>query len=212
MRTIQFSFIHLSLLCLQLIPLQVIATESTPQELDIQQALRRLQHYEEMQQWHLETSSGTMTFTSRFEVNVSSSDAIAEEGGNAAAPHVNESEMPFSESFGIDQKPFRIQIHFIPFPEYATLEQLQQQRHSLATQLNHDAFDLDSEPMDSEQWEHTWEKLQAQPLPTHVAGHSLVSIRSDLDNPKLSFEPNQELKECIWMLYRLGFLFSEIVR
>lgn len=211
MRIIQFSFMHLSLLCLQLIPLRVIA-EPTLQEQDIKQALLRLQHYEEMQQWQLETTSDTMTFTSRFGVNVSSSDAIAELHANASAPHVSESEMPVSESFGIDQKPFRIHIHFIPFPEYATLEQLQQQRHALVTRLNHDAFDLDSDPMDAEQWEHTWEKLHAQPFPTHVAGHSLVSISSDLDNPKLSFEPNQELKECIWMLYRLGFLFSEIVR
>ena len=178
----------------------------TLQEEDINRALSRLQHFEGIQDWEIVASDHSITLTSHFKIEVSDSRAIATVADSNIDASANTIEPEAKSS------PFHITLHFLPFDSYEQLNELQKTRNQLTEILNRDAFDFEGEALTEAQWNEAWGNLQKHPLPTHVAGDSLVYFTSDLDNPDLSFEPSESLKTCIWMQYRLGFLFSEIVR
>ena len=178
------------------------ATRATnSQEDDAKRAVARLQYFPEMENWDLSIDGHTINLSSKFSINVSPSQAVA----------MNE-ESDSNETYQPETQPFQISIKFLPFEKYQDLTMLLEKRRSITNPLNRDAFDLDAEPLAEEEWAALKEKLVLTPFPTHVAGESLVTISSDLDNDSISIEPSDELKECVWMLYRLGFLFTEIKR
>jgi hypothetical protein len=171
---------------------------------DVQRALKRLEHFEDIHQWSVESNTHSITLVSRFPVNTSSAQSLATPTESTAAAE--------ADAAVIQPKPFRIEIHFLPFPDYAALALLQEQRRTFVEPLNRDALDLEAEPLPAGQWESLLQSLDQTPNPTHVAAESLVYFRSDLDNRDLSFEPSDGLRDCVWMLHRLGYLFSEILR
>lgn len=190
-----------TLLLLTLLSFVTMTSAADSQENDAERAIARLAYFPEMENWDLSVSGHTINLKSKFTVNVSSSQAFAMEPGADS-----------SEVRQPNKQAFKISITFLPFERYQDLTTLVEKRRIIAADLNRDAFDLDAEPLAEREWLALNEKLAQTPLPTHVAGESLVTISSDLDNETLSIEPSDELKECVWMLYRIGFLFTEIKR
>jgi len=157
----------------------------------------------ELMGWEISHDSDSITLTSPFEIGYSDASAISE--------IVEDDTVPSAESDTAKMK-FHITIRFLPFDSYHQLETAQKNRAQIAEALNRDSFDLNADPLSPEDWDKEWDKMEKMPNPSHIAGESIVSFYSDLDNPDYSFQPSDQLKECVWVLYRLGFLFSEIVR
>ncbi len=182
-----------------------LVASSDPQVEDISRALNRIHRIPGIENWTVESNDHQILLSSKFSLSVSGAQAYALETEEDEEPST--SDVPSFSSV-----PFHIQIHFLPFDSYSQLEELQSQHTAIAEKLNKDAFDFGSQPLSDKEWQTTWDQLQTSPNPTHVAGESLVYFTTDLENKELSFEPNEALKNCVWMRYRLGFLFSEIVR
>ena len=195
----QLKLAALALLCLSNVGGSLFGNEA--QEADIARTLTRLKHIQGIENWTLTSDDQSIQLLSNFKIPASSSQAVATVDDENATNADNASEMSIS-----------IRIQFIPFVSYDSLTNLKSRRDAISDKLNRDSFDLEAEPLSEPAWMELQKSLRQIPDVTHVAGETLVSITSDLDNPDLSFEPTDELKETVWMLYRLGFLFSEIKR
>ena len=202
--SIQFKWLTGLLLAI-VVTITTLVASSDPQMEDISRALNRIHRIPGIENWTVESKDHQILLSSQFPLSVSGAQALALE-----TDENEESSTPDVPSFST--VPFHIQIHFLPFDSYSQLEDLQNQHSVIAEKLNKDAFDFGSLPLSDKEWQTTWDQLQTSPIPTHVAGESLVYFTTDLDKKELSFQPNEALKNCIWMRYRLGFLFSEIVR
>ena len=185
-------------LFLQLLFLSGNAQENGIED-SITMAMMRLNNIDGIENWDVEETHTSITLKSKFLINVSGSAAIVVDADS-------------DTSFQNREQHFSFEIHFLPMNGFEEYRKMFQQRVQITTLLNKDAFDYESDPLSTEEWEKAWQDLQAHPVPTHLSGDAFVYIHSDLDNPELSFETSENLKKCIWMQYQLGFLFSEIYR
>jgi hypothetical protein len=174
--------------------------EGGPCEADIELALHRLTFYPEMEEWSVTRTLNTIKLTSKFMVNTSPSQArVLDEGEPLPDPEEG-------------QNPFEITLHFKPIGSFNAYKELVNTRETYADQLNRDMLFLEGEPLEDEAFTTAIEQLAANPLPTHAAGESLVTITTTLDDTELSIDPDTQMQKAIWMLHRVGFLFTEIVR
>ena len=166
---------------------------------DIQLALARLTHFPNIDDWEVSSTSNEIRLTSKFQVSASSSQTILVEDFNEA------------EWFADNRKHFEIRIRFEPMMPYEEYLKLKAERQKWANMINEDYQNFEGEPLSEEQYEMAWKKLNELKLPSHIAAYSSVYIESPLDSADLSFDPDENLRKCVWMLYRVGFLFSEVV-
>ena len=167
---------------------------------DIELALARLAHFPNIDEWTITSTTNEIRLVSKFKISVSSSQTILVE------------EFDESEWLANTGKNFEILIRFRPMMDYQEYLKLRSEREKWADMLNEDYQNLETEPLSDAQIELAWQRLGELKLPSHIAAYSSVYIESPLYSAELSFEPDENLQKCIWMLYRVGFLFSEIVR
>jgi hypothetical protein len=165
---------------------------------DIERAWNRLQPMPELQGWTLTQHENTLRLQSPFLVSVSGVLASAIEEGSA---HQEDTLLPFW-----------IEIRFRPIESMQEYASGLKRRQDIFHLMNLDQLGLLEQPLADEIWDHGLDLLKNNPLPTHISGSSAVSIVSILDDPDLSFLPDERLKDGLWIRYRVGFLFSELFR
>lgn len=167
---------------------------------DVQLALARIARYPNIDEWNVTSSADEIRLVSKFKISVSGSQTILVE------------DFDESEWLADTEKNFEILIRFRPMMDYQEYTRLRSEREKWADMLNKDYQSLEGEPLSDGDYELAWKHLGELKLPSHIAAYSCVYIESPLNSAELSFEPDENLQKCIWMLYRIGFLFSEIVR
>jgi hypothetical protein len=165
---------------------------------DIERAWKRLQPMPEIQGWVLTLDENTIRLQSTFHIGVSGLLATTIEDGSS---------LPADTSL-----PFWIEIRFKPIESVKDYASELKRRQDTFHLMNLDQLGMLEHPLEDEIWDHGLDLLKNNPLPTHISGSSAVSIVSILDDPDLSFLPDERLKEGLWVRYRVGFLFSELFR
>ncbi|MCG8525938.1 MAG: hypothetical protein MI748_06145 [Opitutales bacterium] len=189
-RTIAFSFLTIA---------SLLVANNTDCEEDRDLALNRLSMFPEVKEWNVEVKDCIIYLRSKFDITAFPPFAIAipEDQTTPAEPQ--------------QLQPFEISIRFEPMMDYGAYLDLKQRRQLWADKINRDYQMLDEEPLSNEDLDLAWNNLNAIEIPTHLAAYSNVFIKSTLDNDQISIDPDLNLQKCIWMLYRINFLFSEIV-
>jgi hypothetical protein len=189
----------LILLCCISFGSQLIHGEGDCEE-DVRLAMGRLTKFPNIEDWEVTSTANEIRLVSKFKVSASSSQTIL-------VKEFNEEEW-----LADNQKKFEILIRFQPLMEYQAYLKLKTDRQKWADLLNEDYQALEGEPLSQAEFDEAWKQLDQLKLPSHIAAYSSVFIESPLYSADISFEPDANLQKCVWMLYRLGFLFSEIVR
>lgn len=187
-------------LCCVFFSMHVVLHAEEDCEEDVHLALARLRHFPNIEDWDVSSSQNEIRLISKFKVSASSSQTILVE------------EFDEEEWLADTQKPFRILIRFQPLMEYPYYQRLRNERQNRADLLNEDYQALEGEPLTETEFNEAWKQLDDHRLPSHIAAYSSVFIESPLYSADISFEPDVNLQKCVWMLYRIGFLFSEMVR
>jgi hypothetical protein len=188
----------LVLLCCVLIGSPLIHADGDCEE-DVHLALSRLKNFPNIKDWEVSSTANEIRLVSKFKVSASTSQTILVE------------KFDEKEWVANNQKSFEILIRFQPLMEYQYYQRLRSDRQKWADLLNEDYQALEGEPLSQAEFDEAWKQLDQLKLPSHIAAYSSVFIESPLYSADISFEPDANLQKCVWMLYRLGFLFSEMV-
>lgn len=166
---------------------------------DIILAITRLRHFPNIAEWEVSVIENEIRLVSKFDVFVSSSFTIQVE--------------EFDEEKWKKEtlSKFWISIRFQPQTGYENYRKLRNERQKWTDLLNEDYQALEGEPLSDAECDEAWENIGKTTLPSHIAADSNIFIESPLDSPDSSFNPDDSLQKCVWMLYRLNFLFSKII-